>query len=133
MPIIAGVISFQMWEVGKTDKRSEAESQHPFPDFMHDNVDGFSPMDNISMTIDKHLSMTGKPHPKVDRLSTNVEGLSATVETLSSSVNSMSSAIESLSAKVVSTSLAVDSLNAKTNQIADTIGNLSETVDEIVK
>jgi len=115
------------------DKSSEAESQHSSPDFTHDNGDGFFPMDNLSMTIDKHPSMAEKPHLDVDSLSTNIQGLSATVQMLYSSFKGTSSAIKRLSAEVVSTSLAVNSLNAKTNQIADTIGNLSETVDEIVK
>ena len=86
---------------------------------MHDNGDGFFPMDNLSMAIDS--------------LPTDIQGPSATVQMLYSSIRGMSSAIKRLSAEVVSTSLAVNSLNAKTNQIADTIGSLSETVDEIVK
>lgn len=86
---------------------------------MHDNVDGFSPMDNLFMATNKRPSMAGKPHPGIDRLSTDIKTLSARVETLSSTVNNMASAIESLPMKVASMSLAVDSLNAKIKQVAN--------------
>lgn len=99
---------------------------------MHDNVDGFSSMENLSMAIDKHSSTARKPHPEVNGLSTDIKSLSATVRMLCSTFKSMSSAIESLSAKVVTTSLAVDNLNARTDQIANTTGNkLAETVDGV--